>query len=373
MEKQTPRERLRSELREGINLSKCRKCECMKETLKHLDSALSPSQDRKLLQEIKSWLEKLEQLEYSCLGCKHCYPAAAMRLFNQNFPKEEKETHHPASTSCTAETDSETWPPVVGKYFNFCEGSECPIAVSTLASSELAELLADRRPKELCIVGITETENIGIEKVVRNTITNPTIRVLLLTGEESKRHYSGKTFLALSENGVDDDMRVKGAPGQRPVLKNLTHKAVEAFRRQIRVVDMIGCKNVEQIIRKVKELAEEVGSVCRCEDRERDMPLYLGSQVQHVKAKASSTFTMDPAGYFVIIPNQEEEKIIVEHYSPSHELERVIEGESASSIYKTIVKNDWISKLSHAAYLGKELTKAELSIKRKFEYVQGGC
>lgn len=344
----------------------------MKEALKHLNSDLSPSQDRKLLQEITSWLEKLERLEYSCLGCKHCYPAAAMRIFNQKFPKKEKETHHPGSTSCTAETDSETWPPVAGKYFNFCGGSECPVAVSTLASRELAENLADQRPKELCIVGITETENIGIEKVVRNTITNPTIRILLVTGEESKGHYSGKTFIALSENGVDDDMRVRGSPGLRPVLKNLTPKAVEAFRRQVRVVDLIGCKNVDQIIRKVKNLAEEVGSACSCGERERDMSLPQGSKIQHVKAKGSSTFTMDPAGYFVIIPNQEEEKIIVEQYSSTHELLRVIEGETASSICKTIVKNNWISNLSHAAYLGKELAKAELSIKRKFEYVQGG-
>jgi tetrahydromethanopterin S-methyltransferase subunit A len=36
------------------------------------------------------------------------------------------------------------------------------VAVSTLASVSLTEQLAAARPKELCIVGKTETENIGI-------------------------------------------------------------------------------------------------------------------------------------------------------------------------------------------------------------------
>ena len=42
------------------------------------------------------------------------------------------------------------------------------------------------------------------------------------------------------------------------------------------------------------------------------------------------------------------------------------------SIYKTIIENGWISQLSHSAYLGRELAKAELSIKYKFKYVQDG-
>jgi tetrahydromethanopterin S-methyltransferase subunit A len=51
----------------------------------------------------------------------------------------------------------------------------------------------------------------------------------------------------------------------------------------------------------------------------------------------------------------------------------VIEGQDARSIYWTIVKNGWVTQLSHAAYLGKELAKAELSIKMGFKYVQDGA
>ena len=41
----------------------------------------------------------------------------------------------------------------------------------------------------------------------------------------------------------------------------------------------------------------------------------------------------------------------------------IIKGKDARSVYHTIIENGWVSQLSHTAYLGKELAKAELSIK----------
>jgi tetrahydromethanopterin S-methyltransferase subunit A len=50
-------------------------------------------------------------------------------------------------------------------------------------------------------------------------------------------------------------------------------------------------------------------------------------------------------------------------------------GQSANAraLYKTIITNGWISELSHAAYLGKELAKAELSLRHGLKYVQDGA
>lgn len=82
---------------------------------------------------------------------------------------------------------------------------------------------------------------------------------------------------------------------------------------------------------------------------------------------------MDRAGYFVIIPQQEKGIIVVEHYSYDNRLLRVIEGKDARSIYSTVIENGWIMQLSHAAYLGAELAKAEISIKLGLEYIQGAA
>jgi tetrahydromethanopterin S-methyltransferase subunit A len=65
--------------------------------------------------------------------------------------------------------------------------------------------------------------------------------------------------------------------------------------------------------------------------------------------------------------------ILVEHYSYDNKLLRKIEGKNGRDIYFTIINNKWVTELSHAAYLGKELIKAELSIKKGFKFVQDGA
>lgn len=89
-----------------------------------------------------------------------------------------------------------------------------------------------------------------------------------------------------------------------------------------------------------------------------------------IQAKETRKIEMDKAGYFVIIPQTQNGIITVEHYSYENQLLRVIEGKDAVSIYKTIIENGWVTQLSHSSYLGKELTKAELSMKLGFRYIQ---
>ena len=80
---------------------------------------------------------------------------------------------------------------------------------------------------------------------------------------------------------------------------------------------------------------------------------------------------LDKAGYFVI--NIEDERMLVEHYDYKEHLLRVIEGDDARSIYLTIVRNEWVSRLDHAAYLGRQLTKAEYQIRHAVPFVQDGA
>lgn len=361
--------KIRLELQEGMELVKCRKCGCMKETLENLRSSLSSLQTEgspDLLRKLELWLKQMETIKHACLGCEHCFPAVAMNIFNQVFPKAASAQ----SLSCAFEVREQTWPPVPGEYFSFRDGQSCPVAVSTLASVELAERLASIRPKELCIVGKTETENIGIDKVIKNIITNPTIRFLLLAGKDPKGHYSGRTLLALRENGVDKNMRVVGSPGKRPILKNVTGEEVEAFRKQVQVVDLIGCEDANRIVEKMKELSQGLSASCSCGECAEENRHIQISTVPVIQANEPTKVEVDKAGYYVIILQPEKGIIIVEHYSYDNKLLRVIEGKDARNIYWTIIENNWVTQLSHASYIGKELAKAELSLKLGFKYVQ---
>jgi tetrahydromethanopterin S-methyltransferase subunit A len=361
-------EKIRSELQEGIALAKCRRCGCMKEALENLRFSVSLLKGRgssELLLNIEDWIQQMEPIKYACLGCEHCFPAVAMNIFAQAFP----EAAATQPLGCGLEIGERAWPPVPGEYYVFCDGPGCPVAVSTLGSVELAEDLARNRPRELCIVGKTETENIGVEKVIKNTITNPTIRFLLLVGRDPEGHRSGGTLLALWENGVDDGMRVMDSPGRRPILRNVTRGEVEAFRKQVLVVDLIGCEDITVIVEKIRELSQSLNTSYSYLRHFRTNPVET-STVPVVRAKEPEKVEMDKAGYFVIIPHPKKKVIIVEHYSYDNRLLRIIEGEDARSIYHTIIENGWVTQLSHAAYLGKELAKAELSLKLRLKYTQ---
>ncbi|MFC2027832.1 DUF4346 domain-containing protein [Chloroflexota bacterium] len=263
---------------------------------------------------------------------------------------------------------SETvWPVLPGGYFVVSD--EATVAVSTLASDKLAETIAGSRPNGLCIIGKTETENVGIDKIIRNTVTNPAIRFLIVTGEDPEGHRSGATLLALARHGVGTNMRIAEAPGKRPMLVNTSLKEIEIFRRQIDLIDMIGCQDEVEIISKITELSAR--QMCPFVRDGLDVSFSV-PEVIEVEAPAREV-TLDKAGYFVIIPECDENDIIVEHYGYDNRLMNVIKGNTARDLYLAIVNNGWVSDLSHAAYLGKELEKAELSIRYGFKYTQDGA
>ena len=257
--------------------------------------------------------------------------------------------------------------PALGEYHILALDEMHPVAVSTLGDCELPDILAARKPKGMCVVGKTETENIGIEKIIQNTLAAPTIRYLLLCGEDSQGHFSGQTMLSLFENGVNERMRVVGSKGKRPILANTTSQTVAAFTDQVEIVDMIGCTDADAIVRKIEELAVQVPRQRQLADTVADV---LEIKVITAKSKDPQKVKLDRAGYFVIVPKAELGIILVEHYNYANQLLRVIQGDNARDIYWTIIENNWVGEMSHAAYLGKELVAAQLSMQLGFKYIQ---
>ncbi len=291
-----------------------------------------------------------------------------MNLYHEAFP----ESVQAAPITCEIGSTAEAWPPINGEYFVLHKHQNCHVAVSTLSSISLAEELADLKPKNLCIVGKTETENIGIDKVIKNIITNPSIHILIVAGKDSVGHRSGATLLSLCEKGVDKGMRVIGSPGKRPILRNVTKEEVDAFRNQVKVVDMIGCEDAKAVATKVESLASKIPLPCGKREFARVVKPLTLTPVEVVQAEDAAKIEMDKAGYFVILPLEEKGVISVEHYSNDNRLLRVVEGKNARNLYLTIIKNGWVTQLSHAAYLGKELNRAELSLKLDIKYIQDG-
>jgi len=81
-------------------------------------------------------------------------------------------------------------------------------------------------------------------------------------------------------------------------------------------------------------------------------------------------WVLDPKGYFLVRVNKQARQIEVGHCTINHRLVRIIKGKTPEEIMYKIIDNKYVSLMDHAAYLGKELEKAFLSLKLGFEYVQ---
>ncbi|MEM2213494.1 MAG: tetrahydromethanopterin S-methyltransferase subunit A [Candidatus Nezhaarchaeales archaeon] len=150
------------------------------------------------------------------------------------------------------------WPIATGDYV-VGDPKGC-IAICTLASEGIYAPLA--KLPGVAIAGPCKTENIGLEKIVVNIISNPNIRFLIVCGIEVTGHVTGGSFKALYENGVDPSTKkIKNAPGAIPYVEHLTVEAVERFQKQVQFIDMIGIEDVESIKLKVEELvAQDLGA-----------------------------------------------------------------------------------------------------------------
>ncbi len=144
---------------------------------------------------------------------------------------------------------SDPWPIIPGE-FEVGNPEDC-VAVTTLGSHLSDFPLA----AGASITGPTKTENIGVEKLVANIISNPNIRFLVITGMEVKGHITGQSLIAFHENGIDADGRVIGATGAIPFIQNLDADAIARFQEQVECVDLIGTEDEGKISAAVKACA----------------------------------------------------------------------------------------------------------------------
>ncbi len=247
-----------------------------------------------------------------------------------------------------------------------------PIAgICTLASSRLlAQLQADPEISERALIGPLTTENLGIEKLIRTVVHEPSIRFLILCGQEARGHYGGQAVQALLAEGVDGGARIIGARGPRPSLANLAEFEIAQFRRQVTHVDLIGCEDAALVRSQLQQCIDHYPGPYEASDTPE-----VASQSQSVYEVSAAydpyrDWVRDPAGFFVVTIERESHRLKCEHYTNGNVLHAVIRGGSAAELLFTIVQYELVSRLDHAAYLGRELQKAELALMHGLSYEQ---
>ena len=145
-------------------------------------------------------------------------------------------------------TPASGWPISKGD-FRSGDGSNY-VAVVTMGSHLDEQGICDAGA---AICGSCKTENLGIEKVIANVISNPNIRFILCVGTEVKGHLSANTMIALHKNGVKEG-RVVGAEGAIPFIENLKDDAIKRWQEQTSIVDIMETEDNAAIKAKVAEL-----------------------------------------------------------------------------------------------------------------------
>lgn len=147
---------------------------------------------------------------------------------------------------------AEGWPVINGDYE--VGDPESPVAATTLAS-HIESIPVDAGA---AIAGPCKTENLGIEKMLANLISNPNIRFLILTGSEVQGHITGQSIEALHANGVDPEKRkIIDATGAIPFIENIPDEGIERFQQQMEIVSIIDVEDAATIQSKVKECIDK--------------------------------------------------------------------------------------------------------------------
>lgn len=353
------------QIENGIKFAKCHKCGCQQGAINALEKNVNqfPDSDKDALNILISKAKStFLPVEYDCLGCNICYPSILTNNVSTLYPSIQIEDDE-CSSSLAADLEMQVWPFLPGNYEVI--NPEASVAICTLNSKELISELASTNEETINIVGSLNTENLGVERIIKNITANPYIRYLIICGEDTQQkigHLPGQTILSFFENGVDEKKRILGSMGKRPVLKNLDIQLIEQFRNQVEIVNMLGIKNVAEIIEKARSIAK------------RNTGKFIGkvstNDIRKIKARPPGPLVLDPKGYFVVYPNSVTKTITVEHYTNAGWLNKIVEGTNVSSLYMTIIDLDLISRLDHACYLGRELAKADESIRTGLEYIQ---
>jgi tetrahydromethanopterin S-methyltransferase subunit A len=136
------------------------------------------------------------------------------------------------------------YPPEEGCYLRGNDYS--PVAVVVILKwmreetpTEIENLVRAAVESGAALAGTLQTENVGIEKIICNVVSNPNIRYLIVCGPESPGHLVGETILSLAKNGTDERKRIMGTEAPTPYLFNILPEFVERFRKQITIIDLI--------------------------------------------------------------------------------------------------------------------------------------
>lgn len=256
----------------------------------------------------------------------------------------------------------EKWPFIPGRYY--VVDDTAPVIVVMPDNDGLADTLASLSVQGLCMVSSICRSVSDVEKLTRNVEANLAVHCIILAGGEKDTNYPAVEALRTlfdDDDGISDKAR-QIAHGVRGKLKAFDFAALQ---KRVSVIDMLDCVEVDKIMAGVIKHGSEgqrpdAGFVVQGHDTT------LGVQRVIAPTRISHEYQHDKAGKFII--GTDRKFIVVEHYNSKGELLRLIQGATARDLCIILIRNGWVSRLDHAAFLGRELALAEIALGKGVPY-----
>jgi dihydropteroate synthase-like protein len=206
----------------------------------------------------------------------------------------------------------------------------------------------------------------GVENIIADLVVEPLLKpgtpqlfgignVTELIDADSTGVFAAVAALA-AEVGADmlhvPEYSVKNRSGVREAVE-ASRMMFLAERRGTLPKDL----GVDLLVLKEKRWAEE--------------PYRENPEAETVQAAPETGFSADVKGWFKIAVDRGLGEIAAIHYPlGEEEPDVVVKGRDSRAIYQTIIREGLVSKLDHAAYLGKELEKAHIALLLGRSYTQ---
>lgn len=246
-------------------------------------------------------------------------------------------------------------------------GCQPTVAVCVLSSRELVGPLG--KLPGVAMVGTLMTANLGIEELIRSLAANPAITSLLVCGRESPWFRAGQSLVSLLRYGMDSDRSIRGATGYHPVLPTISAAEIAHVQASVNLTDARGERDVQILAEQIAKSAVRQAAELDCCVAAPPASTVTGFRT--LPAGGRRQPLRDEIGGFIVISvNSECRKIVLRQYasdlSPMHEMT----GIRAEAMLLGLLEAKVTTELSHAGYLGAELTKAETALRLGLQYEQ---
>lgn len=133
-------------------------------------------------------------------------------------------------------------------------GNGTYVSICTLSSIGLLKKISKLElMNKILLAGRLFSENRGIDQMISYCVSYTSMKHLILCGKDTPGHYPGDALVNLMKHGLNEEGKIVGTIAHSPFLKSNTIE-VEKFRKQITLIDMRECFDLQKISKAVNSI-----------------------------------------------------------------------------------------------------------------------